>query len=97
MGTTRAAVDAMTAAGLGRWRGQDLVVLGYDVHGQSAYANIRRYKEREEPAQVPGEEPAQAPTKRRAELRGAEQSRSERSRADGPPDDDLPARWGDVS
>ena len=97
MGTSRAALDTLVAARLGRWVGNDLLIFGFDLYGQNAYAKIRNRHDAkeaagEEPAQATGqsstqgagEEPAQAAGETPAQAAGETpaQGRAEQSRAE---------------
>jgi hypothetical protein len=86
MGTTPAAVNAMVTAGLGMWEGDSLVILGYDVYAQAAYARTR-HRDDKERVQAPAQERVQAPAQERVQAPAQEpvqapaQGRAEQSRA----------------
>ena len=63
--TSREEVEAMVAAGLGRWQGDDLVIFGFDTHSQQSYGRMRH--DPEEPPRAPAQPPPQPPPQGRAE------------------------------
>jgi hypothetical protein len=85
--TSRKDVEAMVAAGLGRWQGDDLVICGYDSHSQRSYGRMRH--DPEVPAQTPPQDPAQTPPQGRADQSHVDQGSKKislRSDQQTPPD-----------